>query len=58
MKSLGRVTVLGAVMAVVGSAEAGHELPVYPSYYPQEIRIEPVDPAVAGRALAEGRIQA
>lgn len=58
MKSLGRVTVLGAVMAVVGSAEAGHELPVYPSYYPQEIRIEPVDPAAAGRALAEGRIQA
>jgi hypothetical protein len=58
MKTVGRVTVLGAAMAVLGTAEAGHEPPVYPSYYPQEIRIEPIDPAAAGRALAEGRIQA
>jgi hypothetical protein len=45
-------------MGAIGSVEAGHESPVYPSFYPQEIRIEAVDPAAAGRALAEGRIQA
>ncbi|MGH7358825.1 MAG: hypothetical protein ACREJR_08425 [Candidatus Rokuibacteriota bacterium] len=58
MKTVGRVAVVGAAMAVLGPAEAGHEPPVYPSYYPQEIRIEPIDPAAAGRALTEGRIQA
>jgi hypothetical protein len=50
--------VLVAALAVLGPARAGHEPPVYPSYYPQEIRIEPIDPAAAGRALTEGRIQA
>jgi hypothetical protein len=58
MRTFGRVAVVGAALAVLGPAEAGHEPPVYPSYYPQEIRIEPIDPAAAGRALAEGRIQA
>ena len=58
MRTFGRVTVLVAALAVLGPAQAGHEPPVYPSYYPQEIRIEPIDPAAAGRALAEGRIQA
>jgi hypothetical protein len=58
MKTVGRVTVVSAAMAVLGTAEAGHEPPVYPSYYPQEIRIEPIAPAAAGRALVEGRIQA
>jgi hypothetical protein len=58
MRTFARVTVLIAALAVLGPAQAGHEPPVYPSYYPQEIRIEPIDPAAAGRALAEGRIQA
>ena len=58
MKTVGRVAILGAAITVLGTAEAGHEPPVYPSYYPQEIRIEPIEPAAAGRALAEGRIQA
>jgi hypothetical protein len=58
MRTFGRVTVLVAAVAVLGPAQAGHEPPVYPSYYPQEIRIEPIDPAAAGRALAAGRIQA
>jgi hypothetical protein len=30
-------------------AGAGHEVPYYPSFYPQEIRIEPLDPASAAR---------
>jgi hypothetical protein len=58
MRTAGRVAIVSAGLAVLGTAEAGHEPPVYPSYYPQEIRIEPVDPAAAGSALAEGRIQA
>jgi hypothetical protein len=58
MRIFGSVTVLVAALAVLGPAQAGHEPPVYPSYYPQEIRIESIDPAAAGRALAEGRIQA
>ena len=58
MRTFGRVAVLVAALAVLGPAQAGHEPPVYPSYYPQEIRIEPIDPAAAGRALTEGRIQA
>lgn len=33
-------------------AHAGHEVPYYPSFYPQEIRIEPLDPESAARELA------
>lgn len=58
MRAAGRITFLAAVLALLGAAEAGHEAPVYPSYYPQEIRILPIDPAAATSALAEGRIQA
>ena len=28
-------------------ARAGHELPFYPGYYPQEIRVETLTPAAA-----------
>ncbi len=46
------------VIALFAPTRAGHETPIYPSYYPQEIRIEPVEPASAADALREGRIQA
>ena len=39
-------------------AYAGHELPYYPSYYPQEIRIEAVDPGSAAALLQKSVIQA
>jgi hypothetical protein len=58
MKVAGRIALLTAGMSLVGTADAGHESPVYPSFYPQQIRIEPIDPANAGDALARGRIQA
>lgn len=58
MQVAGRIAILAAAMALFGTAKAGHESPVYPSFYPQEIRIEQVDPAEAGEALARGRIQA
>ncbi len=47
-----------ALLAVVALAYSGHEIPVYPSYYPQEIRIEALDPPAAGRLLAEGKLHA
>jgi hypothetical protein len=33
------------------AAYPGHELPYYPSYYPQEIRIESIEPGVAATLL-------
>ena len=39
-------------------ATAGHELPFYPSYYPQEIRVERVSPAAAAPMLQKGEIHA
>lgn len=47
-----------ALLMMAATAEGGHELPVYPSYYPQEIRIEPVDPGAAARLLAAGKLHA
>ncbi|MCC7017243.1 MAG: hypothetical protein IT564_08585 [Rhodospirillales bacterium] len=39
-------------------ARAGHEVPFYPSFYPQEIRIEPLAPEAAARELAADRLHA
>ncbi len=58
MRRLGAFLLAITAMAVFASADAGHEMPIYPSYYPQEIRIEIVAPGAAGPALQEGRIQA
>jgi len=35
--------------ALIGTAQAGHEVSYYPSFYPQEIRIEPLDAGAAAR---------
>ncbi len=43
---------LGLLCAVViasPSAQADHEISYYPSFYPQEIRLEPLDPEAAAR---------
>jgi len=39
-------------------ARAGHELPYYPSFYPQEIRLEVVGPATAAQRLREHSLHA
>jgi len=44
-----RGALAGAAALGVGAAHAGHEINYYPSFYPQEIRIEPLDPASAGQ---------
>ncbi len=50
--------VLIAFVASVAPAHAGHESSFYPSYYPQEIRLETVDPAAAVGLLQRASIHA
>jgi len=44
--------------AIVTVAWGGHELPVYPSFYPHEIEIKTLAPERATDALRDGKIQA
>ena len=37
------------------AARAGHEVSYYPSFYPQEIRVEPLDPEAAARELGNAK---
>lgn len=51
--------IVGAlVVAFAAPAWAGHESPFYPSYYAQEIRLQSVSPAAAGRLLERAAIHA
>jgi hypothetical protein len=60
MKGFGSFVVLGCATAAVVTVAAwgGHELPVYPSYYPHEIEIKALAPAQAPEALRAGAVQA
>ena len=54
-----RALALGlALVAGTSPARAGHELPFYPGYYPQEIRIETVALAAAVPLLRNGTLHA
>lgn len=57
-RKVGAFILLLAWVALLVPAHGGHEVPIYPSYYPQEIRIETVDRASAARLLADGSIHA
>ena len=46
------------VAVLFTSAEAGHEIPYYPSFYPQEIAFGVADPATAARLFAKNAIHA
>ena len=46
------------IWMVLTPAEAGHELPYYPSFYPHEIRVEVVPPEVAATRLQQGTLHA
>jgi hypothetical protein len=41
-----------------GRTNAGHELPFYPGYYPQEIRLDALAPATAGPMLQKNQLHA
>lgn len=58
MNKLGPLLFFVVSLALAPAARGGHEPPIYPSYYPQEIRIEPLDATAAAAALLENRIQA
>lgn len=47
-----------ALAIVACAARADHEAPFYPSFYPQEIRIEALDPAAAAAGWAKARVHA
>ncbi len=47
-----------SALAVLGPARSGHELPVYPSYYPHEIEIKTIAPDAAGSLLLQSKIHA
>lgn len=52
------VVLAAALMCAWGQSGAGHSVGHYPSYYPDEIRIEAVDPAAAGKGLIDETLHA
>lgn len=50
--------VLAALLAALGVARGGHELPVYPSYYPHEIAIETMPPERAADLFRDATLHA
>jgi hypothetical protein len=52
------VLVLLMAAAAASVARSGHELPVYPSYYPHEIEIATVAPDRAAALLVDGKLHA
>ena len=58
VKPLGLLAGLAATLAIANIARSGHELPMYPSYYPHEIAIETIPPERAAPLLLENKIQA
>ena len=50
--------ILAVAFAIVTPARSGHESPVYPSFYPQEIELMAVAPDRAADLLLSGKIQA
>jgi hypothetical protein len=57
-KALKVFIVLLMTSAVITVARSGHEMPVYPSYYPHEIEIATMAPDQAAGLLRDGKIQA
>jgi hypothetical protein len=50
--------VLAALLVTVGVARGGHELPVYPSYYPHDIAIEAMAAERAANLLGDATLHA
>ena len=58
VKSRNVLLVAAALVAASGLARGGHEVPVYPSYYPHEIRVETMPPERAAGLLGEAKLHA
>lgn len=58
MRTWARGLASAAALAAACGARAGHEFPFYPSFYPQEITVEALDPESAAQRLASGTLHA
>jgi len=58
MKPRSALILLAGAALLVGTARGGHELPIYPSFYPHEIEIRAMPAAEGKSALREAKIQA
>src|ERR1051326_1610083 len=58
MRTLRAFAVVSGRAGAPSLARSGHELPVYPSYYPHEIEIKTTAPEQAGALLLQGGMQA
>jgi hypothetical protein len=58
MKRLGVFVLMGVAATIATVAWGGHELPIYPSFYPHEIEIKTIAPDRAADALRDGKINA
>jgi hypothetical protein len=58
MRKVSGSVLLIVVCVMLLPAEAGHEMPYYPSYYPQEIRLQVMPPAVAATLLQRNTLHA
>jgi hypothetical protein len=58
MKTLRSIVILMVAAAFATMARGGHEVPVYPSYYPHEIELRASTPEQAGSLLGEGKMHA
>ncbi len=52
------LALLTVLALAAGPTAAGHEPSIYPSYYPQEIRVEAVEPAAAAALLEKNGLHA
>src|SRR5262249_11222636 len=51
-------SIAAVVLLAAPVARSGHELPVYPSYYPHEIEIAAVAPERAAQSMRAGKLHA
>jgi hypothetical protein len=58
LRCVGITTALLGAIVIAGVAWAGHEIPVYPSFYPHQIDIRTLPPERAAEALRAADIQA
>jgi hypothetical protein len=58
VRPLRALLVLAALISTLSVARGGHELPVYPSYYPHEIAIETIAPERAADLLRDVKLHA
>jgi hypothetical protein len=58
MPRAGAGVLLAVVLGSAVAADAGHEIPYYPSFYPQQITVRALGPASAAAELARGALHA